>query len=1037
MKKGLLSILAGALVLVGCQNYDDQFDNLESQISALASTVAGLSQVQSDLSSLAGTVSSLATTVNGLGDQIDTAVSDGLSDIQSDIEAIETAVADVASSEEVSALQDAVDASQEDLDDLLASSSVFTGDVVVNSISTLDAFHAMGAGLAIVNGSVNIDIDAEMDAVKAQELINNIKTVTEDFDYAAATSSIAEMTFNELTGVQSLTLKQAGSYKAQALKTATIITLNQAFESKITVIDFRALTSVTKFVSGSTDNSIDFNQADEVHLTVLPRYNPGTLTINMDEGGALPIAELDDVDGNGDQADLTLDITGPASVTLTKITDGAITLTDVETASITDFTGQLTINGGVETLTVVDGVKVSVASATDLVTANIDLKLDDDTDLTTAQTAALDYGSNGNLDFTGLTDLTDVTISGQVNDITLSGNSNLETVVISAKSDDLTISGAGDLTSVTVTGAEFNDVSITNNTDLEALTLDHTTRLTKTGTAATAVEKGASLTVTGNSKLASLVSSADHIDALTIQNNAKLTSIDFTGLADGGTSTTATVLIGGSTATRNNLSATLITDAYDTAPATLNTGSITSDSGIETLQTYLDVVAAKPSSSGVKVYLDEADSFIAKGATTAADVETSSLVIGASAAVTAKLAVVNIDVSNAVAAPGNIAAVNSVYVPNGAGAGVSVGAKNIAATSLGTIGNNARIQAAAWVTDALVASYSADGITLSYVAAGAAVDGGTASSTFKVQAAEADGMTIVYGESIKIGVGSNIITVPIKDTDTTLAGVQIAGVTVTFDVNSAVAGQQTAVNPVATGYAAATDGTAFVTSMTELTAAMVAYLNEADWSTPDYDAIADTDTGYDLGNWLVTANATTDLDFDVQITGVGTKAWNGAILADHLDGTSGTEITINTYDDGTTSDATLVDPAGVIFRFTADQAGRAYNFTLSVTDASATASSTLINSMTVRQGADGKMYGGAKSADEEQYDNYRMYVAGGSTAAAATASLTFADDDADLKNEAAASVDDYTAADFMEPANAGDATANSANDVDRTGWLGS
>ena len=30
MKKGLLSILAGALLVVGCQNYDDQFDALES-----------------------------------------------------------------------------------------------------------------------------------------------------------------------------------------------------------------------------------------------------------------------------------------------------------------------------------------------------------------------------------------------------------------------------------------------------------------------------------------------------------------------------------------------------------------------------------------------------------------------------------------------------------------------------------------------------------------------------------------------------------------------------------------------------------------------------------------------------------------------------------------------------------------------------------------------------------------------------------------------------------------------------------------------
>ena len=52
MKKNLLSILAGALVLVGCQNYDDQFDSLESQIKALASTAAGLSQLQSDLTNL-------------------------------------------------------------------------------------------------------------------------------------------------------------------------------------------------------------------------------------------------------------------------------------------------------------------------------------------------------------------------------------------------------------------------------------------------------------------------------------------------------------------------------------------------------------------------------------------------------------------------------------------------------------------------------------------------------------------------------------------------------------------------------------------------------------------------------------------------------------------------------------------------------------------------------------------------------------------------------------------------------------------------
>ena len=78
MKKGLLSILAGALLVVGCQNYDDQFDSLESQINALASTVAGLSQVQSDLQSLAGTVASIQSSIDS---SVQTALASGLSDI--------------------------------------------------------------------------------------------------------------------------------------------------------------------------------------------------------------------------------------------------------------------------------------------------------------------------------------------------------------------------------------------------------------------------------------------------------------------------------------------------------------------------------------------------------------------------------------------------------------------------------------------------------------------------------------------------------------------------------------------------------------------------------------------------------------------------------------------------------------------------------------------------------------------------------------------------------------------------------------------
>ena len=199
MKKGLLSILAGALLVVGCQNYDDQFDSLETQINALASTVAGLTKVQSDLASLAGTVSSLASTVNGLGSTIDTAVADGLADIQADIDAINSAVADVASSEEVSALSDAVAASQEDLDQLLANSSVYQNSILINSVATLDVYYSMGSAINIVNGSVTITASEDMDMEKVQAVVDNILVTLNDFTYTSTDSSIAEVTFQNLT----------------------------------------------------------------------------------------------------------------------------------------------------------------------------------------------------------------------------------------------------------------------------------------------------------------------------------------------------------------------------------------------------------------------------------------------------------------------------------------------------------------------------------------------------------------------------------------------------------------------------------------------------------------------------------------------------------------------------------------------------------------------------------------------------------------------------------------------------------------------
>ena len=52
MKKGLLTLWLPHYVFVGCQNYDDQFDDLNAQISASKSQVDGLSSLSGQVASL-------------------------------------------------------------------------------------------------------------------------------------------------------------------------------------------------------------------------------------------------------------------------------------------------------------------------------------------------------------------------------------------------------------------------------------------------------------------------------------------------------------------------------------------------------------------------------------------------------------------------------------------------------------------------------------------------------------------------------------------------------------------------------------------------------------------------------------------------------------------------------------------------------------------------------------------------------------------------------------------------------------------------
>jgi len=588
MKKGLLSILASALLVVGCQNYDDQFTNLESQISALASTVAGLSQVQSDLSSLAGTVGSLTSTVSNLGSTIDTAVADGLADIQADITAIEAAVADVASSEEVSDLSDQVASSQEDLDELLTSSNFFSGDLTINSVSTLAFAQTLGEKLAIINGDVTISLSPTMDATIAQEVVDNIGTVVGDFDFSSTTSAVTALTFDNISGTGDLSVDQAGPYSFAGLTSAGAITLGTSSAAKVTVVNLEALTTVTSIQTGTATHTISFAKATNIHLTALTRYG-ASLTLLGDDDSTILIDNLTSTDVNGLESSLALSITGAASVDFSNITQGSITA--VEVATVTggaDFDGNISLT---------DVTKAVIPNYTGTLTVN-------DTDeleylhvigaLPTRTVAATTYPV---LDTTGQTALSTLIVDGTLGNVTISGNTDLETLTFTANVDALTITGASNLASAELAG-KAKSIDVNTNGDLETLTITTALQTAKINAAAAT---SASLSVTGNTDLETLASSYNTLGSLTVTGNAKLAAVDFTGTDAIGT--TANVAIN-----TNAFEATVVNSysASDTTTSDL-TGSVSDESGISTLKPFLLKAIAAPGTSGVVVKIDEVE----------------------------------------------------------------------------------------------------------------------------------------------------------------------------------------------------------------------------------------------------------------------------------------------------------------------------------------------------------------------------------------------------------------------------------------------
>jgi uncharacterized protein YoxC len=153
MKKGLLGLLVIALTVVGCQNYDDQFDSLNDKIASLNSEISSLKAIQTSVTALGSKVDALAGSALSEAD---------LKDILDEVNEVKTSVAAIEDvTTEVDDLNNEVDLILERLSDILSANAFYEGNLVIKNLGQLANAHELiktGADDPTVTVRGNVDV---------------------------------------------------------------------------------------------------------------------------------------------------------------------------------------------------------------------------------------------------------------------------------------------------------------------------------------------------------------------------------------------------------------------------------------------------------------------------------------------------------------------------------------------------------------------------------------------------------------------------------------------------------------------------------------------------------------------------------------------------------------------------------------------------------------------------------------------------------------------------------------------------------------
>jgi len=635
MKKGLLTVLAASLVFVGCQNYDDQFDDLNAQISALKSQVDGLSSLSGQVASLSGTISGLqsgvsaaqasaaaaasaagAADVSGLATAAElSALSASLATLDAAVAAVQASLASTATAAAVTTLQAEIDAIEADLDDLLSTSNIYSSDVSVTNATTLNSALALGNKINVLNASMTITGYTGMSYTDVQTLIDRVNTTTGNIVYTAAGSTGTEVVFNNLTSAADITMTQPGGYSFPKLSNASTIDLRDDYETTVTNISFPALTTATAVQTDSSGSlEVIFTYATNVDFGALATAPSNTITITTKKDATLDLGAWVSKDAAGNHVNATLALNGPVSFTngtsagtfastglpgnTLGANDGTLSFTNVATVNVHNFRGDIELETGVTTFTGTNVVTVGTTTnpltdAVSLETLNVTQMRDNTPGLSAAAVANLDDSDDNTVQDLAFTaahaKLTSATITGKTGDVTFTSVPLLATVNLTdADAFVVSASGNASLTSWTdATTAE--DRTFSDNDLMTSVSLSATTKLTATS------DTAISVTVNGNAELTTLTLGGNSVDNLQITQNPKLATLSgATALTGNGTSTSTDVDIH-----QNAFVASLIRDTKEDGSSTVvagaasDLGAITTASGLKDLDTYLtDAIAA-------------------------------------------------------------------------------------------------------------------------------------------------------------------------------------------------------------------------------------------------------------------------------------------------------------------------------------------------------------------------------------------------------------------------------------------------------------